>query len=178
MQEISATDFLQALRNCAAQPPYPSLTLILRPHLLLWLFAFNFHSAHKNPRRRCGVGMAFGADPPPPARPCPARRGSGPVRRVSRIGRPAIGTHCRGETAKLLPLLGCVMVFLAQALERPVPEPVRVAVVALDVIADESLHQLSLLTAHAAIGFPLELGCPHRPPCRGVIPGAPALGRI
>ncbi|OLP48135.1 hypothetical protein BJF91_08270 [Allorhizobium taibaishanense] len=78
----------------------------------------------------------------------------------------------------LFPLLGRVVVLLAQGLERTVPEPLGVAAMTFDVIADETFLQLPLLPAHSAIRFPLQLQRPDRSPSRSEVPRAPALGLV
>lgn len=74
-------------------------------------------------------------------------------------------------------LLGRIVVRLAQRLERAVPEPVRVAVVSLDVVADRGNGAPTLEAAHPAQRLNRQLMLAGTLPPRKLIPAAP-LARL
>jgi hypothetical protein len=96
-----------------------------------------------------------------------------PVRRVAGVDGPAVCACRRREASVLFCLFGCIVVGLAKALKRTIPKLVRVAAVALNVVANRGACEAALQPAHAAERFNGQLVKPGLAPAGGGIPPLP-----
>ena len=93
------------------------------------------------------------------------------INRVTSIGRPTISVNAGTETVQFVHPLGGVVARLAEALERTEPEPITIAVMRLDVVADLRWRDDAALEAELAQRL-LEQLVPADPsPTRGTVPG-------